>query len=169
MKNYTTLAPQTHPELGFSVDRFQDLTAGFKEFLKDDRADGVKKTSYSVYRQLGIITAYDTEDVFLAAGRVLYDQDYTEYRAIDKEIGKGGVRKVRLHVFTIPEELRTEDNHNNDMGFFLTSEGLRAVDSVSIHFDYIPGAWDHVIAEVWFAPKAANGGSNMIPKKKKRK
>ena len=132
------------------VINIPEQTKAFKDFLSNDRADGVRTAFYEVHIERGLIQALDTLDQFQSQATLYHSQGYTEYKTVVEKSYKG-IKSAKLHIFTHSD--KSEDNVNNSMGSHINEYGERVFDSVSWFFGYMPGAFDRVIAQVTFEPK----------------
>jgi hypothetical protein len=138
---------------GVAIAHIKTQTDIFREFLSHDRQDGVRKAFYEVHFERGCIHALDTRALFELEVALYESQGYTEYRTIPGKKYKG-IRSTTLHIFTHTD--KSEDNVNNSMGIHENIHGEKVFDSVAWFFDYCPGAFDRVIAEVSFEPNNKN-------------
>ena len=135
---------------GVRITNIKEQTDIFREFLSHDRQDGVRKAFYEVHIERACIHALDTKELFELQADLYKSQGFTQYRTIPGKKYKG-IRSTTLHIFT--HEDKCEENINNSMGSHENIHGEHVFDSVSWFFDYMPGAFDRVIAEVSFEPK----------------
>jgi len=122
------------------VINFEPIKQEFKQFLKNDKKDGIKKAWYFYHNKSGQIQAIDTVSQLEYFTETYRSQGILPYKTINKR-SMYGARLVTLHVFR---------KEGGSITNGIDTEGNICYDKVALALGYLPANCETVIAEVIF-------------------